>query len=278
MKKVNVYDLNANVIKQIELPAVFETPLREEIIRRAVLAEETWERQPKGAYRWAGLETSADYVGRKEAYKSLKNRGQARLPREFFGDGIPGRVRRIPSSVKGRRAHPPKPEKNIYEKINKKEHLLALKSAIAATSNEELVKKRGHKIEELQMPLVVSFEKNEKVKAKDIYNFLTKLLPKEVERASKKRGKNKKYPKSALFVLSNEERNIKLAGRNIKGCDAYCLDELKVKYFAPGAHIARLTIFSENSLKELDELLKNEEFIINLRRKMMEKVIKNGFA
>ena len=256
MKIVNVYDLNGNVIKQIELPEVFNTPIRKEVIARAVIAEESWEKQPKGNYKFAGLETSAEYVGRKEAYRSLKNRGQAKLPREFYGGGIPGRVRRIPSAVKGRRAHPPKPEKNIYEKINKKEHLLALKSAVAATSNEEVIKKRGHKIDNLQMPIVVNFGEKTNIKTKDIYNFLKKILPNEVKRSSKKRGKNKKYPKSVLFVLSKNEEAIALAARNIKGCEVCSINKLKVKYFAPGTHIGRLSIFSEHALKEIDEILK----------------------
>ena len=90
--KANVYNLKGEVVEKIELPSLFSEEVREDLIRRAVLSEETKLYQPKGNYRWAGLETSARYRGRKESYATLKNRGQARLPREFFGGGLWGRV------------------------------------------------------------------------------------------------------------------------------------------------------------------------------------------
>jgi len=236
-KKVNVYDIEGNVIKEISLPSIFNTPIRKEIIARAVLAEETWEKQPKGNYRWAGMETSATYVGRKEAYRSLKNRGRAMRPREFYGGGIAGRVRVIPSSVKGRRAHPPKPEKKIKEKINKKEYLLALKSAIAATAKEELVKNRGHRIN-INVPIIINTDGiNGKNKTKTIYAFLNKICREELQRAKKKRGKERKYPKSALFIFSDKEKDLTKIASNLPGCDAVTVKNLMVKNLAPGTHI-----------------------------------------
>jgi len=67
----------------------------------------------------------------------------------------------------GRRAHPPKVERNWKEKINRKERLIAKNSAIAATANKEIVVKRGHKFnEKLSLPIVVDdkFEKIKKTK------------------------------------------------------------------------------------------------------------------
>ncbi len=264
-RKAHVYGLDGKVLEEVELPAVFATEVREEIIRRAVLAEETWEKQPKGNYRWAGLETSARYVGRKEAYATLKNRGQSRLPREFFGGGRPGRVRYIPSAVSGRRAHPPKPEKNIYEKINKKEHDLALRSAIAATADAELAKARGHRIslkaskasasgsETLEeLPIILSSEKLPS-KTKEFFAFISSLVPEDVEKAKAKRGPNKKHPKTVLVVAAPDEEALIRAARNVPGVDAISAAELLVKYFAPGGHPGRLTVYTEKALALLDE-------------------------
>jgi len=40
--------------EKVELPNVFETTLRPDVIKRAVLAEQTWKRQPKGVSPLAG--------------------------------------------------------------------------------------------------------------------------------------------------------------------------------------------------------------------------------
>ena len=61
-----------------------------------------------------------------------------------------------PCVVGGRRAHPPKAEKNWSEKINKKEKKLAKESAIAVTSNKEIVIQRGHQFDDkLTLPVIV---------------------------------------------------------------------------------------------------------------------------
>ena len=64
------------------------------------------------------------------------------LPHEKLPKGRYGRVRMIPFAVTGRRAHPPKVEKIIEEKINKKEYQKALFSAISATASSDVVKNR----------------------------------------------------------------------------------------------------------------------------------------
>lgn len=231
------------------------------MIKRAVLSEESKERQPKGSYRWAGLETSAHYRGRKESFGSLKNRGQAMLPREFFGKGVWGRVRRIPSAVGGRRAHPPKPWKNIIEKINKKEWILALKSALASSINPLFVKKR-HKVS-IDSPVVVKDEFEKIGKTKEVKAFLDKVIKEDLERAKKgkkiktgirkKRGsKVVKYPKSALIITVNEVKSAK----NIPGIDVKRVEEVKVKDLAPGTQPGRFLIITESALKKLEERLK----------------------
>ena len=49
----------------------------------------------------------------------------------------------IPQATGGRKAHPPKTERIIHEKINRKERRLAIRSAVAATANREMVEGRG---------------------------------------------------------------------------------------------------------------------------------------
>ena len=259
--KVDVYNLKGEAIGKVELPKIFEEEIREEIIKRAVLSEESRERQPKGNYRLAGMETSAHYRGRKESFGSLKNRGQAMLPREFFGDGVWGRVRRIPSAVGGRRAHPPKPWKKIVEKINKKEWIKALKSAIAATANMLLVRRR-HTVSK-NSPIVVEDEFEKLGKTKEVMEFLVKVIGEDLERS--KKGKRRKtgvrrkrmskivkYPKSAVIVTVNKLK----AAENIPGIDVVSVEELKVKDLAPGAKAGRFLIITKSALEKLDERMR----------------------
>ncbi len=250
VKKAHIYDKEGKVVSDLSLPEVFETEVRAEVIRRAVLSEESKEKQPKGSYRWAGLETSARYIGRKEAYATLKNRGQSRLPREFFGGGRPGRVRYIPSAVSGRRAHPPKPEKILEEKINKKEWDLALRSALAATTVKELVLNRGHKVD-VDVPIVLK-DAESVSKTSDVYKILANLISMDLERAKEKRGRNKKHPKSAVIIVSGDVPLLK-AAKNIPGVDVVAVENLKVSLLAPGAHPGRLAVYTEEAVKALAE-------------------------
>ncbi len=252
--KLKVYDLNGNVVEEIDKPSFLNVPVREDIIKRAVLSEESYMYQPKGNYHLAGMQTSAEYVGRKEAYKSLKNRGQAMLPREFYGGGIPGRVRRIPSAVGGRRAHPPKPEKKIVEYINRKEWLKAMQSALAACFDVNYVIKRGHKVEEA--PFVITDDVLSINKTKDIFSLFKTLFGKDLIRAKegkkrrtgvRRRKGGKIYPKSALVVVDKSFK----AAENIPGVDVRIVEDLSVRDLAPGTHPGRLLVITKSALKKL---------------------------
>ncbi len=258
--KADVYDIKGTVGKKIDLPKQFDEEVREEIIRRAVLSDESKTYQPQGAYKFAGTETSAEYRGRKGDYGSLKNKGQAMLPREVKPKGIMGKVRRIPSAPGGRRAHPPKPEKKIVEHINKKEYNKALVSAIAATAHPELVKARGHAYDGIA-PIVFedSFEATKKTQ--DVLKLLKPIIGKDLDRAKnnrkarsgiRSRKAGTKTPKSALIVVSGGD--ILKSAKNLAGVDVVSVKQLKVKDLAPGTHAGRLTVYTEAALKRIGEL------------------------
>lgn len=258
--EVNVYDLKGSLKKKIKLPNAFNEYVRPEIIRRAVLSEESKMYQPKGSYALAGLQTSARYIGRKEAYATLKNKGMAMLPREFYGGGIPGRVRRIPSAVSGRRAHPPKPEKILIEKMNKKEWILAFKSALSACTKKDLVEKR-HKVKAEAYPLVFEDEFEKIKKTKEVYGILNTIIGEDLTRA--KQGRKRKtgvrktrkvqkirYPKSVLIITHSKMKSAK----NLPGVEVLKYDEVKVKNLAPGALAGRLLIFTEKALEKFNKI------------------------
>lgn len=259
---VKVFDLNGDVIGETKLPKVFSTPYRKDLILRSVLSSWSERRQPYGSDILAGKKTSAHYHGRRRYRFTMMNREMARIARIHGKVGyLAFRARFVPQAVKGRAAHPPKVEKIWLKKINKKENLLAVKSAIAATSNSDLVKERGHKFSG-DVPIIIDDDFENLKKSKDAKTFLEKLkLGNEIKRCEKKkiragkgkmRGRRYKKKKGLLIVVSGDCDLLK-AARNLAGVDVVKYNELNTELLAPGAQAGRLTIFTKSSLGKLNE-------------------------
>lgn len=252
VEEVGVYDLDGNEVRKLKLPPVFKTPVRRDLIRRAVLAIRTSRLQPKGTDPLAGLRTTAESWG--------VGHGIARVARIKGGS----RAARVVQAVGGRRAHPPKVEKNIREKINRKEKRLALMSAIAATAYEYFVRRRGHVVENVKsIPLVVTDDLQKVQRTRDLRDVMKKLgVWDDVRRAQegkriragkgKMRGRRYKVPKSVLIVVGNDEGIVK-AARNLPGVDVTTVDILNVEHLAPGGEPGRLTIYTVSALESLAE-------------------------
>nr|AJS12249.1 50S ribosomal protein L4P [uncultured archaeon] len=260
LMKANIYSIEGKALRQVELPLQFSAEVRLDLISRASISDQTRHYQPKGNDPRAGMETSARYRGRKEDFGSGKNKGTAIRPREVLPKGRLGKVKRIPSAVKGRRAHPPHVNKIIFEKLNRKEYHVALISAIAATGHKEVVAARGHKVE-IALPIVVDNSFESVAKTKDVYKALSLLIRKDLQRAEngKKRSGvgsrkgGKVYPKSAIIAVSKDAPLLRSA-RNIPGVDAVRVSDLSAELLAPGAKAGRLAIYTEAALAEIAKL------------------------
>lgn len=247
----NIIDLSGNITKKIS-SAVFDETYRADLIKKAVLAAQANRQQPYGPHMYAGMRTSAEGWG--------PGRGVSRVARIKNGN----RSARIPQAVGGREAHPPKPETDRTEKINDKERKKAIKSAIAATGNTELVKQRGHRFS-AQLPLIAVDELAALTKTKDVKSFMeVARVWDDIERAKvktiragkgKRRGRKYKRTKSILIVTA-EDKGIVKAARNLPGVDIVTLDKLNAELLAPGTHAGRLTIYTESAISRLEEALK----------------------
>jgi len=264
--KVNVYGIDGAVKKQVSLPKAFDTEIRERLVNRAYISSLTKKIQPKGNYAHAGRDTTAEYVGKRRVRDSLIAIGYARKPRTKNARHlIQGRVAGISGSVGGPRAHPPKVETIIAEKINKKERKIALYSALAATTKKELILKKGHVFDDaLTLPVILEDKVEGVSKTKDIYNILSKLkISEDVENAKAKktvragkgkaRGRIYRRKKSVLFVVSDDKSALIKGARNLEGVDVSTVKGLSVEKLAPGGKPGRLVLFTE---KALDALVK----------------------
>ncbi len=261
-----VLSLEGKPVEKIALPSFFSLPVREDLIRRAVLAFQANRRQPYGADPLAGKRTSAHYHGRRDLPpdQRMMNRELSRLPR--IHSHCPPHLfltaRFAPQAVKGRRAHPPKAEKKWEQKINRKEKKLATLCAIAATAVPELVKARGHRYEG-GLPIIVEDAVEKLEKTREVEDFLKKIgLERELERAKEKkvragrgkmRGRKYRRKKSVLFVVSHANVPLKKAAENLPGVDVVSAKDLNVEHLAPGAHAGRLTIYTKSAVKELEK-------------------------
>ncbi|MXR52544.1 50S ribosomal protein L4 [Halovenus sp. WSH3] len=243
--QVPVRTIEGDTDGEIDLPDVFDSEYRPDLIKRAVLAAQANRKQDYGADEYAGMRTPAESFG--------SGRGQAHVPREG------GRGRRVPQTVGGRPAHPPKAEKDRSLDINDKERQKAVRSAIAATADPEVVAERGHEFDEdVELPVVVSDEFEEVYKTQEAAAMLDALgLHADIERADETkikagqgsaRGRKYTRPKSILFVTSEEPSR---AARNLAGADVTTAAELNAEDLAPGTHPGRLTVWTESAVEEV---------------------------
>ena len=121
--------------KEQELPKQFNEPVNPDLIKRAVLVLQSNKRQKYGSSPGAGKRASAYLSKRRNSYRSTYGIGQSRTPRKVMsrrGQRLNYVGAFAPQTVGGRRAHPPKSEKNLTKKINKKEKRKAIRSAMSA--------------------------------------------------------------------------------------------------------------------------------------------------
>ena len=250
---VNVYSLGGEVVRTISLPQAFRTTFRPDIIRRTVVAEEANRRQPYGPSKMGGMRHAVSTWG--------KGRGVARVQR--FTQGRT--AAESPNNVGGRRAHPPVPEKNWSKKVNRKERRFAKLSALAATSNPEMVKERGHRFkEDITLPLVVENGIEGLESTRKVIDALEILgIGSDIERAKygkhiragkgKMRGRRYRRPRSILIVVSDEDVPLFKSACNIPGVEIVEPRRLNAGVLAPGGDAGRLALFSESALSKIGE-------------------------
>lgn len=261
--KTKIKTISGENGKEMNFPEQFSEEMRPDLIRRAVLAIHSHDSQPYGADPDAGKKSVSKLSRRRRDYKGSYGHGISRVPRKILsrnGTRMNWVGAFAPGTVSGRQAHPPKVDKKVAEKINKKEKRKAIRCALSASIKKDLVEKRGHKVTEY--PLIVE-DKAEKIeKTKDVVTMLEKLgLTAELLRASEKivragkgkmRGRKYKRKKGPLIVVSESCPLVK-AAKNIPGVEIVEVTSVNAKLLAPGTIAGRLTIYTEGSLKKMEK-------------------------
>ncbi len=265
-----VYEIGVELGKKVSLPDSFSAEIRTDLVKLAVASARANRRQaygskPHGGKRkpMSGMKHSVEWWG--------KGRGVSRIMRRTGQR----RGAQNPHTLGGRRAHGPKVEKDWSRKLNRNERRLARNSALAATTNIEMVSGRGHRFAEeiSSLPIVLGdySENGEKIdieafnlnggtrKVNAIFEALG--LGDDLRRArngrkiragkATMRGRVHKTPKSILLVVANKDGLAK-AARNLPGVDVVAAKDLSAEHLAPGGDLGRLTVFTKTAVEALN--------------------------
>jgi large subunit ribosomal protein L4e len=256
--KVSLKDLRGKDLESLELPSVFNTPYRPEIIKKVYVNVLSTRFQPQGRYPAAGEIVSAE--------SRNTGLGIARIARAR-GEGFQraGQAAGVAGVRKGRLAHPPVSWKNTYKKINKKERHLGLCSAIAATSNREIIEKRGHKVGKIsEFPIIVSNDLEKITKTSELRKTLLSLgLEEDLARSanivripsgkSRLRGRKKHSALSSLIVVSKNSPVSKLR-KSLPGVSVVSIESLSIMDLVPGTKPVRLTVYTKNAIDSMNSI------------------------
>jgi large subunit ribosomal protein L4e len=249
-----VFNLKGEEVAKHNLPQIFNTPNRPDVIKRAVITIQSHKIQPQGRDPMAGKKNTAEGRG--------TGLGIARIPRlKERGQ----RAAFAPGTVGGRSAHPPEAKKKVKKKIPRKENRLALRSAIAATGSKDIVALRGHIIDEVpDFPLVIVDDIQSLKKTKDVEEALMNLgvwpdifRSKESRKVragkGKMRGRKMKQAVGPLLVITKND-GVAEAARNLPGIEVASLRNLNAEMLAPGTHPGRLTVWTKSAFEKLEKV------------------------
>ena len=255
--KSEIFAVDGKKIGEIELPSLFSTKIREDIIKKVFEVEKTM--QPYGPNPESGKHHSAAGIIRhlRHAWKGGYGHGRSRVPRkimwrrgtQFYWIGA-----EVSGTRGGRQAHPPKMVHMMQKKkINTKELDLAFMSGYAGTTKSELVKKRYLRLQDKEiknLPFVI--ELNKDIKTKELVSGLKKILgnlflvalPEKRRRAGKGKLRNRKYKKSAgALIITGEKEELKT-----KAIEHKKVKEVNISDLYP---LGRIVIYTKEAIEEL---------------------------
>ncbi|MBI5393071.1 50S ribosomal protein L4 [Candidatus Woesearchaeota archaeon] len=248
----------------VELPKQFSEEIRFDLVQRAIMSLWNNKRQPYGSYVDAGDRHSVKISKQRHDFKGCYGFGISRVPRKILSrNGIRFNwvAAQAPGTVGGRRAHPPKATKNWEEKLNKKERRKAIRSAMAAVMQKELVAGRGHHIP-TAYPFIIETPFESLSKTKEVVAVLHKLgFEEELSRTEqrsvragkgKRRGRKYKTKKGILLVVSGDCK-LQQSAKNIPGVDVVAVNTINAELLAPGFMMGRITLFTQAAIERVQK-------------------------
>jgi large subunit ribosomal protein L4e len=258
--KLNILDKTGKKVGDFDFKV--KSDVRDDIFKKAVLAEFSLFRQEKGADPLAGKRSSINVSKRRKAFRSTYGKGGSRTPKKTMW--ARGQQHRFvgafaPNTVGGRKAHAPKSQKIIIKNLNNKEWNRAIISGLSASLNRDLVMQNGQKVPE-NYPFIIDSKTEELSKTKEFLETLEKLgFGDEIERTSERkiragrgtmRNRTYKTKRGPLVIVSSMEVALQKATRNIQGFDVVSADLLLASDFGMSEKPGRAVVFTQAGAQE----------------------------
>ena len=255
--KAKLYDKNGKVKGDVNLPKCFSSRIRADILLKVFETQKGVFSQAYGAKEGAGAQYSASGISKKKRHdwKGTYGKAISRVPRKIMsrhGASFNWIGATVSNTRGGRRPHAPRSEKNLFKKVNKKELILAMKSALVGTLDALSLKKKYQR--KMEMGGVFESEILD-VKTKDFIlamknvfgdSFESALKTKSIRAGiGKMRGRKYKSNAGMMFVIGNEEEMKR------KGIEVVKVSDLAVKDLAPNGVAGRLVCYSEKAVEEI---------------------------
>merc|ERR1712061_27965 len=236
-------------------------PVRPDIVNTIHNEVAKNKRQPYCVSEPAGEQTSAESWGTGRAVARIprvRGGGTHRSGQAAFGNMCRG----------GRMFAPLKTWRKWHKRVNINQRRFAMTSAIAATGVPALVMARGHQVDNVpEIPLVVSnnvenYNKTKQavalLKAVGAWDDIKRVYATRRQRAGRGKSRNRKHvQKLGPCVVYKNDNGVVKSFRNIPGVNLVPVEALNVLKLAPGGHVGRFLIFTEDAAKALDDIYGN---------------------
>lgn len=255
------------------MPAVFTAPIRNDIVQIVHTNMRKNHRQPYAVSRMAGMQSSAESWG--------TGRAVSRIPRvpgggtHRSGQGAFGNMCRG-----GRMFAPTRIWRKWHRRVPRKQKRYAVVSALAASALPALVMGRGHEIDDVpEVPLVIDssaegMKKTAKavtlLKSLGAYDDVERVMETRKMRAGKGKLRNRRFKqRTGPLVVYGSDDGIVRAFRNLPGVDLCSVDCLNLLQLAPGGHVGRFIIWTENAIGKLDSIYGTGESGSSIKKDFM---------
>merc|ERR1712071_74990 len=240
------------------LISVYNAPIRPDIVSFVQQQMSLNRRQPYAVSKKAGEQTSAESWGTGRAVARIprvRRGGTHRSGQAAFGNMCRG----------GRMFAPLKTWRRWHKKCNINQRRYAMTSAIAATGVPALVMAKGHMIDNVpEIPLVVSngaqeFKKTKQavdlLKAVGAWDDIKRVYATRRMRAGRGKMRDRKHvQKLGPCIVYAQDNGVVRAFRNIPGVDTLNVNQLNVLRLAPGGHVGRFLVFTQEAFASLDKI------------------------
>merc|ERR1712119_107879 len=258
---INVYSKTGEKVGTAKCPAVMKAPIRPNLVTEVHNDLAKNHRQPYAVKDIAGEQTSAESWGTGRAVARIprvRGGGTHRSGQAAFGNMCRG----------GRMFAPLKTWRKWHKRVNINQRRFAMTSAIAATGVPALVMARGHMVDNVpEIPLVVSnnvenYNKTKQavalLKAVGAWDDIKRVYATRRQRAGRGKMRGRRFvQKLGPCIVYKNDNGVVKSFRNIPGVNLVPVNALNVLRIAPGGHVGRFLIFTEDAAKALDTIYGN---------------------